>query len=92
MATVTDINAYSGLSAILTSRTSIIVGGVAAYVTLCRLLRYARRDREHSKRPYHDVDSFQKMSGEDAWKIVKYVTSCEFPFTAEKALSFALFK
>jgi len=92
MASATDMNAYSGLGAMLTLRTSMIVGGVAAYITLCRLLRYARRDREHSERSYHDVDSFQKMSGEDAWKIVKYITSCEFPFIAEKALSFALFK
>lgn len=92
MASASDIDTYGGLAALLTSRTSIIVGGVAAYITLCRLLRYARRDREHSQRSYHDVDSFQKMSGEDAWKIIKYVTSCEFPFTAEKALSFALFK
>lgn len=88
----TEMIAPSGFDVVLSSRAAVIVGAVAAYVATCRMLRYARRDREHSRRSYHDVESFQKMSATEAQEIVEYVISCEFPLLSEKALSFALFK
>lgn len=91
MAVVTEIGASHGL-VVLSSWTALVVTVLAAYVALCRMLRHTRRDAEHSRRPYRNMEDFQKMSAEDAWEILKYVTSCEFPFTAKKALSFALFK
>lgn len=71
---------------------SLSVAAIAGYVAFCRLLRYRRRDAEHARRSYQNVEDFQKMSAEEAWEIIFYVTSCEFPWTAKKALSFALFK
>lgn len=79
-------------NAILSSWIALGVAAFAGYVALCRTLRYRRRDTKHGQRPYQNVDEFHKMSAEDAWEIIHYVTACEFPFTAKKALSFALFK
>lgn len=72
--------------------TTAVVGVFAGYVALCKGLRYLRRDQQHSQRPYKTREDFQKMTAEDAWQIIKYVLSLEFPFTAKKALEFALFK
>lgn len=68
------------------------VGFIACYIALCRGLRYLRRDREHYQRAYKTREDFQKMTAEDAWQIVKYVQSLEFPWITEQALSFALFR
>ncbi|KAJ8117597.1 hypothetical protein OPT61_g1236 [Boeremia exigua] len=77
---------------VLNLRIALIVAAAAGYVALCRLLRYARRNKEHSRRPYQTREDFKKMTGEDAWQIVNYVQSCEFPWSTRMALSFALFR
>ncbi len=77
---------------VLNLRLALTVVVVAGYIAVCRLLRYARRDTEHAQRPYRSREDFQKMTAEDAWQIVKYIQSCEFPWISKKALSFALFK
>jgi hypothetical protein len=61
-----------------------LVGTLAGYGALCTALRCQRRDRKHTEMSY--------KTGEDAWMIVKYIISLEFPFLSEKAFSFALFK
>lgn len=92
MASVTFSNALIGLDAVLSPQVAITVAVVAGYVALCRALRYAKRDKEHAQRPYKSRDDFKKMSAEEAWQIIKYVQSQEFPWMTKKALSFALFK
>lgn len=62
------------------------------YVTLCRSLRYLRRNQQHAQTPYKTREDFKNMTSEDAFQIVKYVQSLEFPFITGKALAFALFK
>lgn len=68
------------------------VGIAACYIALCKILRYLRRDQQHSQMPYKTREDFQKMTAEDAWQIIKYVQSLEFPWITKKALSFALFR
>ncbi|KAH7414220.1 hypothetical protein DE146DRAFT_23670 [Phaeosphaeria sp. MPI-PUGE-AT-0046c] len=62
------------------------------YVTLCRSLRYLRRNQKHAQTPYKTREDFKNMTSEDAFQIARYVQSLEFPFTSGKALAFALFK
>jgi hypothetical protein len=81
-----------GLTDILSSPAAIAVAVVAGYITLCRSLRYSRRDSEQAKRPYKTREDFKKMTAEEAWDIIRIVQSCEFPWISKKALSFALFK
>jgi hypothetical protein len=69
-----------------------LVGTLAGYGAFCTALRYQRRDKKHTEMPYKTREDFKNMTGEDAWVIVKYIISLEFPFLTEKALSFALFK
>jgi hypothetical protein len=76
----------------LGSKTATGVAVLVAYVTLCRTLRFWRRDTKHAQSPYQTRDDFRKMTAEDAFEIVKYVQGQEFPFTSAKALGFALFK
>lgn len=85
-------NAFVGLAGKVSPQIAVIFAVIAGYVAFCRALRYTRRDAEHSQRPYKTRDDFQKMTAEDAWQIVKYVQSLEFPWVTKKALSFALFK
>ncbi|KAJ4380564.1 hypothetical protein N0V86_003923 [Didymella sp. IMI 355093] len=92
MASITSSDTVAGLTGILSSRAAIAVAVIAGYVALCRGLRYRRRDSEEARRPYETREDFQKMTAEEAWDIIRYVQSCEFPWTAKKALSFALFK
>ena len=51
-----------------------------------------RRDRKHAQLPYKTREVFKNMTAEDAFEVVRYVQGLEFPFLAEKALAFALFK
>jgi hypothetical protein len=69
-----------------------LVGTLAGYGALCTALRCQRRDRKHTEMSYKTREDFKNMTGEDAWMIVKYIISLEFPFLSEKAFSFALFK
>jgi hypothetical protein len=69
-----------------------VVGVLTGYVALCTALRYQRRDKKHAEMPYKTREDFKNMTGDDAWMIVQYIMSLEFPFLSEKALSFALFK
>ena len=69
-----------------------VFGSLTGYVALCTALRYQRRDKKHAEMPYKTREDFKNMTGDDAWLILKYIISLEFPFLSEKALSFALFK
>ncbi|KAF2866702.1 hypothetical protein BDV95DRAFT_598606 [Massariosphaeria phaeospora] len=71
---------------------TISLAVVAGYVALCRGLRYYRRDQKHAHYPYKKREDFANMTTEDAFQIVKYIMSLEFPFMTEKALQFALFR
>ena len=73
-------------------RTTAGLAVLVTYIALCRGLRYMRRDRKHAQYPYKTREDFRKMTAEDAFEIVRYVQGLEFPFLAEKALAFALFK
>jgi hypothetical protein len=68
------------------------LAALVAYVTLCRGFRYWRRDQKHVQFSYKTREDFKKMTAEDAFQIMKYVYSLEFPFVAGKALAFALFR
>lgn len=68
------------------------VGILVAYAAVCRGLRYLRRDARHAALPYKKREDLSKMTAEEAFTIVEYVHGAEFPFTATKALSFALFR
>lgn len=76
----------------LSPTTQAGVGLFVCYVALCRGLRYVRRNQRHARSPYKTREDFKKMTGEDAWEIVKYVQGMEFPWMTGKALSFALFR
>jgi hypothetical protein len=80
------------IAKLLTSRTTTALAVFVAYVSLCRALRFLRRDRKHAQSPYKTREDFKKMTAEDAFQIVNYVQGREFPFISSKALSFALFK
>ena len=74
------------------STPAIILAIIGCYVVACKALRYARRDRMHKRFPYKTREDFSKMTGEDAWEIVRYCSSLEFPLIVTKSLEFALFK
>lgn len=92
MASTFYSDALVGLPGILSSRAATSVAVFAGFVALCRGLRYRRRNSEEARRPYKTREDFKKMTAEEAWDIVRYVQSCEFPWISKKALSFALFK
>jgi hypothetical protein len=76
----------------LGSRTTTGLAVFVTYITLCRGLRYLRRDRKHAQSPYKTREDFKNMTAEDAFQIVNYVQGREFPWISAKALGFALFK
>lgn len=76
----------------LGTRATVAMSALIGYIAFCRGLRYLRRDREHTQYPYKTREDFSKMTAEHAFEISKYVMSLEFPFIAEKALQFALFR
>lgn len=92
MASAEPSNTIADSTGMIGLRTTVIVGVVVCYVALCRALRCLRRDQQHSQMPYKTREDFKKMTAEDAWQIIKYVQSLEFPWMTKKALSFALFK
>lgn len=71
---------------------SFLVPFFLVYILLCRLLRFQRVRQKHAFYPYRTRDSFARMTGEHAYEIQRYIFDTEFPFTAEKALQFALFR
>ncbi|KAF2637956.1 hypothetical protein P280DRAFT_456668 [Massarina eburnea CBS 473.64] len=76
----------------MVTTTQGILALVGGYLVLCKALRYRRRNAQHAKFPYKNPEDFSKMTAEDAFEIVRYVMSLEFPFTGTKALEFALFR
>ncbi len=73
------------------SYSALIVLGVS-YLFLCALLRYRRRDKKHADYPYKTRADFARMTVEHAQQIQEYIYQLEFPWVANKALEFALFK
>lgn len=92
MTSIISSDVLTALTGVLGSRAAITVAVVAGYIALCRGLRYRRRDSEKARKPYKTREDFKKMTAEEAWDIIRYVQSCEFPWISKKALSFALFK
>ncbi|KAF3047896.1 hypothetical protein E8E11_009537 [Didymella keratinophila] len=92
MASTISPDALTGLTGILSARAAIAVAVIGGYIALCKGLRYSRRDSEEARRPYKTREGFKKMTAEEAWDIIRYVQSCEFPWMSKKAMSFALFK
>jgi hypothetical protein len=76
----------------VSSAWSTVVLGLTGYFALCRLLRYHARDRKAAQYPYKTKDDFKNMTTKHAWEIQRWLYYTEFPFTAEKALQFALFR
>ena len=64
--------------------------GLCAYALHCSLLRYRNRNKILAE--WNHRSKFAAMTTTDAWKIQKVITAQEFPFTAEKAFQFALFR
>ncbi|KZM28588.1 uncharacterized protein EKO05_0001432 [Ascochyta rabiei] len=92
IASTISFNTSVGVTDALNLLASIVITMLVCYVSLCRGLRYLRRDQQHSQTPYKTREDFRKMTAEDAWQIANYVQSLEFPWITKKALSFALFK
>lgn len=65
---------------------------VPLYLAYCSFFRFSRRNKKHALFPYPTRESFAKMTSEDAFQIVQYITTLEFPDLCEKALEFALFR
>ena len=76
----------------LRSPTAVGLAALVVWVSFCRGMRFLRRDTKHAELPYKTREDYKKMTAEDAFEIVKYVQSLEFPFTTGKALAFALFR
>ncbi|KAF2401291.1 hypothetical protein EJ06DRAFT_529415, partial [Trichodelitschia bisporula] len=70
----------------------ILISALLGYILLVRLLRYRALAALHRDYPYKTRASLATMTNADATKIQATVFETEFPFTAEKALQFALFK
>lgn len=66
--------------------------GLAGYLLLCRLLRYRALRQIQDRFPTDTRDDLKQMTTKDAWEIQRWLFATEFPFTSEKALSFALFR
>ncbi|KAF2003371.1 hypothetical protein P154DRAFT_105073 [Amniculicola lignicola CBS 123094] len=66
--------------------------GFLCYVLGCSVLRFRIRNSNHARRPYQSRPSFRHMTTHEAWEIVQYLITQEFPFTVAKALQFALFR
>ncbi|KAK0659986.1 Mycophenolic acid synthesis protein B [Lasiodiplodia hormozganensis] len=62
------------------------------YTLLCKALRFQRLRRMQSKYPYMTRGDMARMTNEEAQEIQKELIQCEFPFTMNKALQFALFR
>jgi hypothetical protein len=84
-----DLEAFQ---ARLASPTALVATGITAYVVLCRSIRYLRCNRKHAQYPYQTRADMAKMTTQDAFEIVKYIYSLEFPWMVGKSLSFALFR
>lgn len=80
------------LAQIFSSQASTGLVVLVAYVSLSRGFRYWRRDKKHAQYPYKTREDFKDMTAEDAFKIMQYVQSLEFPLISTKALAFALFR
>lgn len=66
---------------------------LTAYLTLTLSLRFQRlRSIQAKYHKYSTRASFASMTDHDAWAIQKRILQLEFPFTALKALQFALFR
>jgi hypothetical protein len=76
----------------LASSTAVGVAALIVWVSFCRGMRFLRRDTKHAQYPYKTREDYKKMTADDAFEILKYVQSLEVPFTAGKALAFALFR
>jgi len=71
---------------------SFVALSIASYVLLCHFLRFQRVRQKRAVYPYKTRDSFARMTAQHAYEIQQYVFETEFPFTAKKALQFALFR
>lgn len=63
-----------------------------AYMVLCRSLRYRRRDAMHRKFDFPDRASLSKMTTDQAYEIMKYVSELEFPKLYSLSVHFGIFQ
>ncbi|OMP88134.1 hypothetical protein BK809_0002891 [Diplodia seriata] len=62
------------------------------YTLLCQALRFRRLRKMRSKYRYKTRGDMARMTNQEAQEIQKELIQCEFPFTMNKALQFALFR
>ncbi|OJD37594.1 uncharacterized protein BKCO1_6000160 [Diplodia corticola] len=62
------------------------------HTLLCRTLRFRRLRKMQAKHPYKTRADLARMTNDEAQEIQKELIQCEFPFTMNKALQFALFR
>lgn len=62
------------------------------YASLCSFLRFQRRDGLQKKFGFPDKKSLERMTNEEAQKIMEYLAELEFPKFYEMSVQFALFK
>ncbi|PBP24545.1 hypothetical protein BUE80_DR004567 [Diplocarpon rosae] len=70
----------------------LFVASLLAYLVLCSLLRYQRRDAKVKKYGFTDREAMKKMSNVEAQEIITYLAELEFPKVYYTSIQFALFK
>ena len=76
----------------LSRNARIAIYATVGWLALVRMLRYRRVNKMQRKYPYKTRADFKNMTAADATQIQLSIFEVEFPFTAEKALQFALFR
>lgn len=87
----TLVSSVSAAAADGSWKTAAVSLGVG-YLVLVQALRFQRERSLRRRFAYPDRASLKNMTVEDAQKIIKELSSLEFPFTNETSLQFALFK
>ena len=76
-----------------TRRLTAVGALLATYLTMVKTLRFQRvRSLKKKYKRYSTRESMAYMTDHDAWEIQKRILQLEFPFSALKALQFALFR
>jgi hypothetical protein len=71
---------------------AIVLGTTAIYLLLQRTLRFFRIKRMMTSYPYNNLESLASMTNDHAYEIQRDIFQLEFPYTAAKALGYALFR
>jgi hypothetical protein len=71
---------------------TVVLGTTAIYLLLQRTLRFLRTKRMMTSYPYKNLESLANMTNDHAYEIQRDIFQLEFPYTAAKALGYALFR